>query len=288
MDGSIGVIYGLLAMIALGLSNALSKSPILKEGNRVTVFYRGVAASIVLGLLLFIFRKSIIISWTYIVMMALVGFVGYVALISLFHAFRVGKVGAVMPIANASVVITVLLALLFYNETLAALQFAGLGLIVLGVVLISIDFKDIRRSSIFDAKTGIQTALLVCLLWGAMFFLFKIPVLALGAILAGFLLEFSIFLYSGIHLLAAGRSLRLASARAVMPMLVIGILTGIATGLISLGTETAGISFIMGLVAAAPLVVALYGRIVYRERLTNIQWISALIIVAGIVMMSIA
>ncbi|MBW6461842.1 MAG: EamA family transporter [DPANN group archaeon] len=111
-------------------------------------------------------------------------------------ALSLGKLGIMSPIANSSIIFTVLFSVLLFNESLTSIKLGSILLIVLGVIFISVNFKDLKNYNIFSLANGIPYALISCVLWGLMFTLYKIPVIVIGPILTALIIEIGIFIIS--------------------------------------------------------------------------------------------
>lgn len=161
MDISQGVLFGLLAMIGFGMSNALSRVPSQNLGGIKTIFYRGIGLNIVLFIILiFFFPKGV--TWQGIGIASAIAIFSYLPIMFFYKGLALGKVGIISPIANSSAIITVLLAIVFFKESLNLWQAVSGVFIVLGIVLISINFKDLKNSNLFIISSGVPFALAAC------------------------------------------------------------------------------------------------------------------------------
>ena len=158
MDAALGVIFGILSMLGYGLSNAISQVPAKKVGVTRTVFYRNLLIAPIIFIVLLFFLSSTTVSLTYILIAAGISIIGYIPLATYVKAVKHGKVGVVTPISHSSLLVTVILSLIFFGEKLTALQTIAIALIVLGVMLISINFRDFRKSHIFQLSSGVPFA----------------------------------------------------------------------------------------------------------------------------------
>ncbi len=285
MSLTAGIIFGLISMLGFGLGNALSKIPTQKLGAKKTVFLRNVFISLILIIVLFFFFP-LTISFYYIVIALLLSLIGYIAIVTFFAALKVGKVGVVSPIGNSAVIFTVIFSIIFFNETLNSLQLISISLIVLGIILISIDFSDIKNSDLFKIASGVPLALLTCLFWGILWSFIKIPVSILGPVLTSLILEFGIVIFSGIHLKIKKEKFGI-DKNFLGLIIIIALFTAAGTLFFNFGLSVAKISIVAPLAFANPLVSALYGRIFFKEKLSFIQWMGVLLIVLGIILISI-
>lgn len=95
------------------------------------------------------------------------------------EALRVGNPALVGTIGAAFTAITTILAVIFFQEYLTALQFSMVFLIFLGIFLSILDIKEVLKRKVkFDR--GIVLALISMLTWGIYFTFVKIPVREVG------------------------------------------------------------------------------------------------------------
>lgn len=113
MDASIGIIFGIIAMLGYGLSNAISQIPSKQLGSRKTIFYRNIFISIFLFIILIAFLKDATFSIKYIFITFVISLISYIPLLTFYKALKFGKVGIIVPIASSSVIFTVLFSIIF-------------------------------------------------------------------------------------------------------------------------------------------------------------------------------
>ncbi len=279
-----GILFGILSMIGYGLSSAISQTPVRALGSVKTIFYRNTVVSIILAVVLF-FNIPEQITLKYIGLSFLIAFLGYVPFVTFFKGLSTGKVGVVVPISNSAVIFTVLLSIIFLQERLNTFQTTAIALIVIGIILNSVNFKDFKQSHIFHPHSGVPYALITCILWGVFWFVWKTPVTWLGPFLSALVQETSMIIFSGAHL-------NIMKERFALPrkywwnMLIIGIFAAMGTLFFNLGINVGPVSIVAALVFTNPLISTLYGRFVYREKLNLQQRIAVLLIIGGIVLIS--
>jgi len=286
MDLPMGIVFGLLAMIGFGFSTAVAQVPVKSLGTLRVVFFRGIFASSMLFLGVLFFWDECIFSPAYILLALAISLVGYVGLVMFYKALKVGHIGVVTPIANSSVVFTVLFSVLFFAESLGFVQVFSIALIVSGIVLISVDFRHLRNSCIFDKSSGVVYALATCLLWGGAFFLFKIPASVLGPILSSFVIEAGNMIYSGMSIKFSGKGFDFPCTKNMKYIFFVALFGALGILAFNYGVGVADVSIVAALTFANPLVAAVYARVVYKEKLSGLQYFAMGLILLGIVLIS--
>ncbi|MCK9352061.1 MAG: DMT family transporter [Candidatus Pacebacteria bacterium] len=283
----LGIIFGLISMICFGLSNAISQGPSQKIGSIRSTYWRGLFMVLLLFPVFLFNVNSAVFLAEYILIALGIAVVGYFPLLSFFKALDLGKIGVVSPIANSSIIITVLFSIFFYGEKPSMMRLISIGIILLGIILITIDLKDIRNSRLFKKETGIFFAFVSMFLWGIVSALYKIPVTVIGPVLTSLVVEVGILACSTVSMLRKKKSFDLPDRSILTQVFLIAVFGSIAILSYNFGIERYNINLVASLVSASPLVATLYGKYVYNEEVTFIQWIAIFVIIAGIILLSV-
>ncbi len=286
MGLELGIIFGLIAMIGFGISNGMSQKIVKKEGIVRTAMFRNIFIVILLFPVLLYFLPFFNISIQFIVIALLIGVIGYVPLVTFYKAIERGKVGVIIPISDSSFLVTILLSVVFFGEILSLANNLSILLIIAGIILLSVDFRDFSGSGLFSMSSGIPVAVLTCFLWGLVFFLLKIPVNVVGPVISSFLLELGVLLGSGINMKISGISRHLPGRRILSEIFLIALLGATGSLFYNLGISVSDVSVVVALAFSSPFIATLYGKIVYKEKLRIIQYLAIVFILVGIVSIS--
>jgi drug/metabolite transporter (DMT)-like permease len=286
MGISLGIMFGLISMLGYGLASAISKVPVQKIGGRKTIFFGNILVSLILLAVLLFFLPEINLSINHILIALGIGIIGYVPIASFYEAIKLGKVSVVAPISKSSVIFTVLLSFIFFKENLRSMQIISIFFIIIGIFLISVNFKDLKNSHLFKISSGILFALIASILWGLVFFLLKFPVSVLGPILTAFLIEIGVMVSSLAHLKFTKVNINLPDRKTMIYIFFLGVF--VATGMLfyNLGISKADVSIVAALTFSSPLVAVIYGKFAYNEKFSLLQYIAILSMLSGIVMVS--
>ncbi|MCK5040124.1 MAG: DMT family transporter [Candidatus Aenigmarchaeota archaeon] len=280
------IIFGLIAMLGFGLSSALSKIPAKNIKSKKLVFFRNLISSSLFIILMLLFNFEMAFSMKYILIAFLISFIGYIPLVVFYKALDVGKVGVVVPVANSSVLFTVLFSILFFGESLSMSQAFSILLIITGIFFISLNFHDLKKSNLFQLSSGIPYALITSFLWGLIFVLFKIPIMIIGPILTAFIIELGGFLSSAMHMKISKTSFSAPTKKNLLYIFFVAFFGVIGALFFNMGIKCGNISIVAALMAANPLVSTLYARIAYKEKISITQGFSILLIITGIISIS--
>ena len=178
---------------------------------------------------------------------------------------------------------TVLLIVIFLGERLTAGQGAAIAMTFVGVVVASTDFGEVRRT-LGRPVEGVRYGLVATggfAVWGVLYAVAVRATDGLGMIL---LLRASSVLLLIVYVLVRRTSFApLRDRRALILIVIVGVLDTGANVLLSLGIASGFASFVMTGSGAYPLIPALLAIAVLRERLAPNQYVGVALLVAGLV-----
>ncbi|MFA7253060.1 MAG: EamA family transporter [Patescibacteria group bacterium] len=285
MNASLGLFLGILALVTMGLGNAISKKPIRTFGPNKLMFWRGIFMSVILLGIVLLTGQFAHFSLKYALITVVISFIGYWPLYFFYKGMDLGKVGIVSPVSSIYTVFTAFLAMVAYQDRLTATEIFAIAIIICGILLISIKFRDFKNSHLFQKSSGIYYALLAAIGWGIYFFLIRIPVMEMGAVLTSYLEETMMLGIVFIILLFNKDRVEKPTFTNIKPVLAISLLSIVGVMAYYQGIKIYSLSIMTALAAAGPLVVCIYGAFVYREKLELKQYIAIVIILFGIMML---
>lgn len=285
MSFSLGIIFGIISMLGFGISTGITKVPLKSIGNQMTIFFRGIFMSLIIFLVL-LFYLPASLSPFYLVIALVIGVIGYFPLFTFYKGLKRGKIGVISPVSNSSIIFTVLFSIVFFGETLNIIQSYAIVLIIIGVFLVSVNFRDLKGSNLFKFSSGIPFALMTCLGWGLFFFLVKIPVTFIGPVLTAFMVEFVIMIMAGINMRASRIPFKIPNKRILIYIVILSVFGSAGAIFFNMGISVSSVSIVAALSKSSPWVTTLYGRVAYKEKLKAAQYVAIVLILAGIVLIS--
>lgn len=267
----------------------MSKTPALAIGVTRLLFWRQAFTSFFLFIILLFFWQTVNFNLGYALLTFAIALAGYLALLSAYQSLKIGRIGVVSPITSSSLAVTILFSVLFFGEILTIPQIASITAISLGIILLSIDFSDFKKSGLLNLSSGVPFALLACFIWGIVYSLYRIPIIAIGPIFTAFLIEFSNFCGAGAANLITKTKFALPDKKTFFWIFLIGCLAAASTLFYNLAVRTSqgDTSLVAAIVFSNPIISVLYGKFVYKEIINPKQWLSLALIIAGIVSISI-
>jgi len=121
---------------------------------------------------------------------------------------------------------------------------------------------------------------------GFSIFLWKVPVNVLGPILTSFVIEFGTLISGGFYIYITKKDFKSLS-RSMWKYILLISLGGVAGSIFfNMGIKNNEVSIVAPITFASPLVVALYGKFVYKEELSKLQYLAIFFIVLGVILVS--
>jgi drug/metabolite transporter (DMT)-like permease len=226
---------------------------------------------------------------------AAAGVVGPLALIAFYGALSTGTMGVVAPIAAAGVVVPVLIGLVSGNRP-SALQYVGIALAVIGVILAS--GPELRSGASGPGPTSAQARAVVLALGAAVGFGFVLWFVARAGRTS---VPMTIFTQRGVStatmgvvlLIGAVRRSSRAPAPPVAPgsglrlrdlpiLAAVGLVDAAANGTFAQASRDGLLAVVSVLGSLYPVATALLARVILKERLQPIQLKGVTVALVGI------
>ena len=214
-------------------------------------------------------------------MLVLAGVGSALAMVLYYKALATGTMGIVASILATSATVPVVAGLV-RGERPSAAQVAGMALAIAGIVLVSRTEQGAERSM---SATSFVYALLAALAFG-----FMLVALDLGGRIDPYWSVFDARLGSALTIAAylLLRRPQLEVTVKVAPVLAtVGLLLVAANTLFTVATTRGYLSVVAVLGSLSPAVTALFARYLLAERLTRLQLVGVVTVLAGVVLLAV-
>jgi drug/metabolite transporter (DMT)-like permease len=290
MNLLIALIGGFVASIG-SAADVFIKNAITEIGELKTSFYIRVGTLIFAIPLLFFFWEDIVFTSHHFWFILVFSILDVIALLVLFNGYKVGKVSVVAPVTASYAGVSAIFGYLFLGEVFGLHKTVGLFILLIGIVLVSIDFKELRDGlQLNDFAKGLPQALIVLIyygigtpIWGKfidqpgwasiLIISLIVDVIVLSIIVVWRWkkdrLRFSDFKYSKSFVVAS--------------ILLAGMFLGYNWGF-RFSTETI---VIIALASTYPATIALFSYFYLKERLAVNQYIGIVTIIIGVVLLAV-
>lgn len=287
MPFPLGVLFGLIAMFGWGLADFFAKKTVEKIGDLRTLFWAQIVGFVILASVYFVFASQFSYTIKDIIIFALIGLIGSSAYLLFYRALEKGQVSILSPIQASWVIITVILSVIFLQEVLGIFQAIAIAITILGIILVSFKYEDLKRLELKNLLPGVPEDLISMSLWGVNFviigflvskFNWFVPIFFLRLFMIFFLLSFS----------TLKRKKIVFKKKSVIPwLIIIGVCDVSAFLGFGLGASSGYVSIVSPVAASFPLVTIILARVFLKERLSINQKIGVVGIIAGLILLSI-
>lgn len=283
------ILFALVAAVGFGVGEMWSAIPARKLSSTQLVFFELAISFFVYQIIAVLWLGSYPYINTQIILSAgLAGLFLTIALFSFFRAIAVGKVGLVTPVINADALVVVVVGYLFFNEVFVFSSYVAIGGIIMGIFLLSANFNSLRNFSF--RESGLGWALVSMVSFGVVTILYKV----ISESLSVFETLLVVNIFATIFLLVCTPSnwpsyYQLQKIEKSTYIHLFGITITIIISLASLTyalTIAKSVSVPAVIAGSSPLVSVVLARLIFKESLTSFQYLGAIIIVVGIMILS--
>jgi uncharacterized membrane protein len=290
-----GILLGLTTALCWGSADLLARFATRKIGTLRTMLYMQLA-----GLVLLTAAMRWLGGWGHLADGSGwrpwgwgigAGCLNTLATLAMYRSFEIGKMSIVAPISASYPALTMLLSAIT-GERLTAARFAGVGLILLGVVIVARGEEMPADANALDEKghpgkknLGISWALLSAAGFGVMFWMLGIRVVPLlGSAPSVWVIRLTSVVMTGVVILVLGRPMGMPGAGVNRLILGMGILDTSAYVFNGYGMLREQVSVVSVLASLYGAVTVGLAATVLGERISRRQWVGVAAIFAGIVL----
>ncbi|MFH1126908.1 MAG: DMT family transporter [archaeon] len=285
MDISTGILFGIIAMISWGAADIFAAKASRTAGVFRTVFWSQAISAIIYLLVYPFMFKAPSISETTIILILITGLLSVVSYLAFYKGLEVGKVSIISPVVACWAAVTVILSLIFLNESLAYHQAIGVFFAILGAILSSFRLRDILKLKARKFETGIRYALFTMLGTAIIFILMDIIVAELGWFLPMFLIRAAAVFYLLAYAFTVKKDISFPKNSASF-LAIIGILEVIGFLAYGIGITKEYTAIVAPVAASFPMVTIILARIFLKETLELNQKIGVVSVVCGLILLS--
>ncbi len=285
MDISTGIIFGIVAMICWGAADFFTAKAVRKTSLLKTFIYSQMTCAILLFVIFQLFFELPVLSYTTITIVLITGFLGVISYLAFYRGLQVGKVSIISPIAACWGAVTVILCLIFLNETLSGFQAAGVCLAILGAVLASFKLRDLVKLKLGNLSRGVKYAVIAALAWGTYFVYIDVLAAELSWFLPMLFIKTTATAYILAYSAATGKDISFPRNTAFF-IIMIGLLEAVGFLAYGVGITSEYTVIVAPIGAAFPVITIILARIFLKETLELNQKIGIISVLCGLVLLS--
>ena len=220
------------------------------------------------------------------------GLIQTVYFVCLIEAYRVGDLSIVYPVSRSAPLFTLLWAVLFIGEILSVTGTIGIGLVIVGIFVISLrDFHlrgIIQQSKHFTSRAYLLA--FISAITGSIYSVIdKVGVRLIHPVFYTWLIDLWMCIYIGVYLFFHhGGSFRIVWQESKREILVIAILQNVAYLLVLMALQISKVSYVVAFRQVGALFAAGMGILFLKESYWKTRMIGAFILTLGLVLIGLA
>ncbi|OGH34638.1 MAG: hypothetical protein A2958_01575 [Candidatus Levybacteria bacterium RIFCSPLOWO2_01_FULL_38_13] len=217
----------------------------------------------------------------------IIGIIGlFFGTIVYYEALKLSSRALVGTIATSFPAVTVIISVIFLNERLTGSQLLSIIVIFIGLILASINFKELRNKKTFSDK-GVMLAFVPMIAWGTWIALIKIPVQQIGWFWPNYL---TFLLFPLLFLFIKVRKIKLELPtvnNAFIPLVISMVMVRAAEFSYNIGISKGLVSVVAPIAGANPILFIILAFIFFKDKITRQQILGIITTLIGIVLLSV-
>lgn len=211
-----------------------------------------------------------------------------IAYLSFYKGLAKAQVSLVSSIAASWGLLTAILGVIFLKEVLKINQILAIIFIIVGIILVSVNIKDLLDNKKIKLLVGVKEGLIAMLSWGVSLFLLASLTKVIGWFLPVFVFRFLLLLFLSTYILLLKKTFVPKKTKFPLGLfLAIGVFDIAGFFTFSLGTSGAYASIVAPIGSAYTLVTIILAKIFLKEKIKINQMIGIAGIIVGLILISV-
>ncbi|OGK25818.1 hypothetical protein A3A46_00185 [Candidatus Roizmanbacteria bacterium RIFCSPLOWO2_01_FULL_37_13] len=220
------------------------------------------------------------INWLGLIIQGLLGAGTYIIYCK---ALEKGKVPIIVPIVSAWALISAVLGIVFLGEPIYLLKAVSIFIITLGIIILTINWNQIKRNQLNLFNPGVVFALMVAVGWGFSFFYLGSLSRQMGWFFTtvGTRMFVMISFFLGyISITNRTNMFQNVPWKVLFPIAALDV---VAFTTYNLAVSRYDVSYVSVISSASPLVAVILGEFLLKEKTSLLQKLGIVIIIVGII-----
>jgi len=283
----IAILSGSGAMLGWGTADFLAKKAIRKIGDLTALFWVMIFGILPL-LIYYLFNFSVVSislnQWLWLGLFGLMDGGGY---IFFYKALEKGQVSIISPLTASYAAIAVLISVLIFKEQITSIRWVALGLVFVGIMFTSIDFRALKEVGSRKIAKGVPEAMVNIILYGSFYPVWDNFLKTSNWIVMILLLRVIVAIMVGLFVRYRKVVVKVKGSKMILWLLVIGGLEGLAYFSTTWGLEITSFTSVVAVLGAAfSLPTVILARIFLKERVERVQLLGIVGIIGGLVLIA--
>jgi drug/metabolite transporter (DMT)-like permease len=162
----VSILSGLGAMFGWGTSDFLASSVSIKVGNIKAFFWAQLSGLFLMLTVLasILPRFDIAVQFWPLLLLSVAGYlIGY---LYYYKSFEIGNLSVVAVVINLNAIFTMLVAYFVRGQRLTGLQLPAVALVIIGIILVSVNFDDLFKNKSVRLLAGVKEAIIASVGFG--------------------------------------------------------------------------------------------------------------------------
>ena len=286
MDRTVlSIVAGLGGMFGWGTSDFLASGTSEAVGHTRAFFWSQVAGLVLIALLLLVLAPNFSLTPFLICLTILSGLSYAFGYLFFYKGFEIGNVSVISAVVNLQVIFVIVISL-FPGQSLTLLQVPAISILLLGIVLVSVNFNKLKKGSI-SLLGGVKETLIATILFGVLYWpLNEFIVEEADWLAVSFVTKLAAILFILFMTTFKKRPLAIhkATKKLAITIVAIGLLEAIAVLSVSYG-QSYGDGIIVAPISSALTVVTVGLAVIFlKERISLVQGIGIAMVISGIIL----
>ncbi|MBI5060886.1 MAG: DMT family transporter [Candidatus Aenigmarchaeota archaeon] len=283
MSFSLGIMFAIVSFLGWGVADFFAKRVVDRIGAFWSLLIMQIIGIVPIFIYSLLFLQIPMLSWSMVGILALSSFLLIFAYLVFYKGLKYGPISIVSPIASSATVLTVLLSILLFGESLTSLQMTAIIIIITGAVLASVKWG---AEKIKIVSYGVLLAIITALGWGVAFPLMKINMNVVGPIFTLLIVRFFSIIFLSAYAAAKRDRPKNYDINVWKYLIVIGLIDAAAFLAYYIGVSMDYLSIISPISTCYPAVTVVLAYVFLKERIQNSQKIGIFLILAGLILIS--
>jgi len=271
-------------MIGWGIYDFLGGVYSKQIGPFKSFFWSQLAGLISILLLLFAFTINFNLPILVIILLPIAAIVYSVGYLFFFKGFEMGNVSIVAATMNLWAVFTMLFAFIFMGQRLSTMQTLGVFMIISGVTLASLNWREIKNHN-FKLSLGVKETVFGAFFFGVFWNISEIISEKIGWLPTTLFVKFGIIVFLLLFSFLIKRELILtkATTKTKLMVLLMGSIEAGAVAIVNYGLTIGDAILITPIASALSIVTITLAIIFLKDKVTRLQGLGMIGAIAGII-----
>lgn len=226
-----------------------------------------------------------LISLPILLLLLLLSAFSNVALILFFASLGKSNATLIGTLVSSFAAVSTLISIIVFRERITALQASSIMLIFLGIVVLTLNFNELKNGKLLRDKY-VVFAFGAMILWGIYFGFMRIPIEAIGWFWSAYIPALSFPMMIIPFWLMKVKIQRPTTNKALIPLILNSVLLSTGGMMSNLAISKGLTSIVISIAGAYPTLFAVLSYLVFREPLVKREIYGIIITLVGIVLLS--